>query len=108
MPLDGQDKMIQGFAFQCLDDAVVGTARNDAQALSRNVYGLMVAGVNWQATQLCADLLEDAGKTGYGIYFHHVRYGDLAPRLMIYCRFDVLYQRTIAMDVQALLAIADT
>jgi hypothetical protein len=45
MPLDCENKMIGGSAFEGFDDVVGGAAGGDAEALADGVGGLVVGGV---------------------------------------------------------------
>jgi hypothetical protein len=119
MPLNRQQKVIGSCSLQRLDDAVVRTARHDAQTFSNGIGCLVRRGV-YRERQLelgfiGVDAVLDATQVLVGSDFHRVRHCHLFSRFVIHSisrRFrqeirDVLDQRTVAVDIQALQAIAD-
>src|ERR1035437_2151484 len=115
MPLDAEHKAATdafGRAFDGLDDAVLGTAGGDAQAVAGNADGLMMAGVHGQAEKAVAhgDLLDgrDLAEQRVWRYGSGVGDGDGAAGLVVYGhRGEILQQGSAAPDVQHLGSEAD-
>jgi len=114
MPLDGEHEVIGGSAFQRFDDAIVGAASGDAKALADCLGGLMMRRIHGN-DEFVFFSIHDFCKPGVIFYLDCMRDCDLLACCVIDARAqcfrqevrDVLDERTAAVNVEALEAIAD-